>query len=282
MKTAHILINTFLTFLIILSAVTFVAAYSLTTKKLSATAEQSGVNSAVAQVASKELTNQVAANLGVAPEQVPPQYADLVSEKYVTAKSNELFDQVQAYMDGKGNGVVLDLSDIAATTQAAGLNINAAEIDPIVIAPESNEQGGSSFFNPNVTRWVTYILTVVLAVASVVLSVLRKSFLGLGIALLVSSAVLGLITLAGSLIEGFAVKRISFSGELAGLTEPVQNFVRNVLSDMNSLYLYQFLILLALGIIFFVVHKLVHPKKPVATLAQQNVSDDTQPASTDK
>lgn len=252
--------------MIVLTAVTCVTAVSFTTNKLAETAEQSGVNAAVSSVASEQLTTQVAANLGVAPEQLPPEYANLVSESYVTTKTNQLFDQLQAYFDGQGNGIILDLSDLATTASVQGLSLDTSQLQPIVISPPpSTENQSTPLLNPDVTKWVVYIVTAVLLLVSIVLSVIRRSVKGLAVALLCSGTVLGLFALVGKLIDATLIERITFNGNLAELTGPVRVFASTIFININTLYFYQFLGLVAVGALCLLFHKALNQQRSSGT-----------------
>lgn len=264
MKILSILTNILLSILIVLSGSAFVTQTLTQTSKIQDAAKRSGVYKGISEVVSKELTDlaaEEAIKSGVANNQ---DFSKIVDEAYVTAKGEQLAQQIEDFRSGKSNSIVLDISDIAARAKAQGLNVDEATLKPIEIVPPSqNNQPNNISGSMNVGQIILYSFTALLFIASIIFSIIRRNLFGLFLALLISGITLLSFALFSNLIGTFVANQLSLPAEVSQLNPYVRTFTKALLSDASKMFLIQGLGLVVISIITAIIHKFI--RKPMRT-----------------
>lgn len=268
MKALTAIINSLLAAFIIMSGTIFVANKVADAQYLNTTAEKSGVYKGVSEVASRRLAETSARNLGIPVEQIPAEASSVVSEEYVASKSQEITSQVESVLRGEKKSVVIDISDLSAKAQAAGLSVNPSDLKPIEITPpqQENEQNNIRIAqNLNVLRFISYFVTALLFIASVALSVVRRSLLGLAGALLSSGVVFAAFALMAALVSSAASEWITLPEEVVEVTPYVHAFIHSVVNNVSNTYIWLAVVSSIIGLLLIPIDRMIKRRRSADT-----------------
>lgn len=278
MKVLSAFINSLLSFFIVLSGTSFVVNKVADAEYLNKTAKESGVYKGVSEVVSRRLIETSANNLGVPPEQIPAQVSDVVSEEYITAKSEEVTTQIEQALRGEREKITIDISDLASQARAAGLSVNPSDLKPIEInAPQTQNESSSTRTAQSLDfiRFISYILTAVLFIASIALSIIRKSLKGFALALISSGLMFAVFALVGTLVSNTIVGWVALPETITEITPYAQTFARSLLDEVSSLYGWFAISLTLFGVILFFVNKTLQKKFQASSRATTHPSAQT-------
>jgi hypothetical protein len=200
---------------------------------------------------SDALSDEIAHNVLGTTELDPALVAQLktiVAPDVLKTKVNGALEQFEAYAKGKGGAPVIDLSDIAAQAQAAGIPIGTDNeaLQPITIGNGPGIQQANDTFATS--KNLAIISSVVLAIALLVVSWRRNSYAALPNVLIVVGLMVGLVALLCLFAPGIIDKhvRIDFSANAFGAIG--HDLAQAIVKDLGKRFGTIAVVILAIGI----------------------------------
>lgn len=182
---------------------------------------------------SDELVKQIgsqAANTGNL--QLSAQLSSIITPTILQEKINSSLDQLQAYYRGNGPQPVIDLTDVAAQAQAAGIPIpeNSGLTKPIVLSSNKQAQGLSKTFNS--VRLGTILTAVVLTLALLAVSWERHKWAVLPDVLITVGVLIGLLAVAFAAASSLAGHYIKFNTDANAFALIGRDLASSIATDL--------------------------------------------------
>lgn len=156
------------------------------------------------------LTDQASQKVaGVENQQAAAMLKPILTPEVLKTKINGALDQMQAYYQGNGPRPTLDLTDLAAQAQAAGIPIPADSplAKPIQLSPSARAKGDINMLNT--VRTITLVGAVLVAVALLAVSWARHKWVALPDVLIVVGVLVGLVAAVAALASGMAGRYVT-------------------------------------------------------------------------
>lgn len=201
------------------------------------TAQKSGLDNATGELISQRLIDINQINSGVSGDAINKTLSSSVAEQYINDKNHAITNQLESLLRGKQDKIEVDFSDLSKISQSAGLNVTSVDVAPLEITPPKSILSKSSYYLQRIEflLFVSGVLTVGLGAAMIFFAFKLKSATPIVVSLATSAVLIAAIALAALLASSWANKLVlSLPETLATLRAPVENFGKDILSDIKG------------------------------------------------
>lgn len=161
---------------------------------------------------------------------------NVITSAVLKQKINAALDQLALYYQGKGVAPTVDLTDLAAQAQAAGVPLPADSdlSKPIKLVPDSGTNKTVAYPAKSFTdtRTVTIVTSILLALTLAIISWQRHRYEALPNALISVGVLIGLLALVLHLSSGLADHYITFSASANAFASLGRDLAENVVRDL--------------------------------------------------
>jgi hypothetical protein len=183
---------------------------------------------------STALSEQVSQKVAAGSENplVARELKSILSPETLRTKINSTLDQLQAYYEGKGPLPTIDLTDLGAQAQAAGIPLPSDSniSKPITLdgIPRTKGQG----HNLKNSQYTLLITTLVLAAALALVCRQRHKWVAFPGVLLASGILIGLLAVLAAAASGAITQAIPFNAENAALATIGRDLASSIMTDV--------------------------------------------------
>ena len=212
---------------------------------------------------SDDITAEFVKNANPSTPQMTATVKSIVTPAVLQLKISSALDQLEAYYKGNGAAPTIDVSDLMAQAQAAGVPVpNDSDLNkPVVLAGNTQAKGISKKFE-NV-KLSTILASLVLIVALLAISWERHKFAVLPDIAIALGILLGIFALAFRLAPAVADKHIKFNFSSNAFASTGHDLATSISHDLGKRFGIIAISLLLVGIISRVLVARMNPKAPV-------------------
>jgi hypothetical protein len=212
---------------------------------------------------SDAITAEFVKNANPSTPQMAATVRSIVTPAVLQVKISSALDQLEAYYKGNGAAPTIDVSDLIAQAQAAGVPVpkDNSLNKPIVLAGNTQAKGISKKFE-NV-KLGTILASLVLIVALLALSWERHKFAVLPDIAIALGILLGIFALAFRLAPGVADKHIKFDFSSNAFASTGHDLATSIAHDLGKRFGIIAIALLVVGIVSRVLVARMKPKAPL-------------------
>lgn len=206
---------------------------------------------------SNAISGQVVKDSGIVDSALEPKVKSVITPDVVKSRVNSALDQLEAYYQGNGQAPQIDLSDIAAQLQAAGLPVNTNTsilTQPVTLGPNgpANTQRGHDYQR---VKSVVLVISIVLVVLLVLLCWKRREYRPLANVLISVGISIGIIALFCHFVPGLADRFLKFNTSTNAFVGVSHDMVQAIAKDLAKHFGIIAIICIVLGIVARVVIK---------------------------
>lgn len=217
------------------TVVLFIANHFIDDSYFYTTADESSLNQAVSDVITQRLTEIDQLNSGVSNRVLDETLSSSVAQQYLESKNRDITQQLEAVLRGKKDTIAVEFSDLADISQSAGLDVTAVDIAPLEITPPESVTQRTDFFLQRIQffLFITAVITILLFISSIVAAIKSNSHGPLLLSLLLSSILLGGISLIVGRLTVGTDTNFGLPETLQSLQMPLYNFIQYVKDDVQ-------------------------------------------------
>ena len=196
--------------------------------------------------------------------QVATEVKAVVTPAVLQQKINPALDQLEAYYKGNGAPPTIDLSDLIAQAQAAGLSVpKDANLDkPIVLSGNSQVKGASKQFEH--VKLASILLSLLLIVALLAVSWERHKFATLPDVAIVLGVLVGFIATIFSVAPGIVDKHAKFNFSSNAFASTAHDLAIHIAHNLGERFAIIAAVLFIIGVATRILVARMKPKMPTA------------------
>ena len=181
---------------------------------------------------SDALDTEITKGIASAPPDMTAKLQTIITPAILQTKINSALDQFQTYYRGDGQSPTIDLTDLAAQAQAAGVPVQADSSlsKPIQLGGNGKARNASKTFDD--VRLGTIVASLVLIAALLAVSWKRHRYVALPNVLISVGVLIGLLALIFALTPGLATHYIKFDTASNAFTSIGKDLATSIAHDL--------------------------------------------------
>lgn len=233
MKFLVVLVNILLVVAIVIASLLLIADKTASAKYLESVAQKTNAYQALSQLLPTQIAQQSNSDDAQQQQQLLGAMQAALTPDYIQNQIASALTQLELAVKSNGQEVTINLDHISATARDRGLKISSDKLKPIVISPDKLQKPIKIVGIVEMAKLIALCSALALFLLSLFLCYWRRSYIGLGVALVVTGSLEAILLIALFVVPGPILAQINLGGSIVSFSPLITSIINHIFVDLR-------------------------------------------------